>query len=144
MSVMHTERALSWHIRNGFMLTNLACPISRLRGEWEYTTVQRLHHRQTRSHGTEGWKYASENNEWMIVQRATFSTSLNSRNIDKAFRISGSVSGSHLKAVFWYPYPVANSLSCRISNRQTGYWSSLIDTNTSTTFTLLLVIQTQR
>jgi len=43
----------------------------------------------------------------------------------KAFRISGSVSGSHLKAVFGYPYPFANSLSCRISNRQTGYWSSL-------------------
>jgi len=38
----------------------------------------------------------------------------------KAFRISGSVSGFRLKAVFGYPYPVANSLSCRISNRQTG------------------------
>ena len=25
------------------MLTNLAWPISRLRGEWDYTTVQRLH-----------------------------------------------------------------------------------------------------
>ena len=40
----------------------------------------------------------------------------------KAFRISGS--GSRLKWV-GYPCPVANSLSCRISNRQTGYWSSL-------------------
>jgi len=36
----------------------------------------------------------------------------------KAFRIS--VSGSRSKAVFGYPYPVANSLSCRISSRQTG------------------------
>ena len=42
----------------------------------------------------------------------------------KAFRISGS--GSRLIAVFGYPYSVANSLSCRISNRQTGWWSSLI------------------
>jgi len=42
----------------------------------------------------------------------------------KAFRISGSC--SRLIAVFGYPYPVANSLSCRISNRQTGWWSSLI------------------
>jgi len=56
----------------------------------------------------------------MIVQCATFSKSLNPRNIAKAFRISGSVSGSRLKAVFGYPYPVANSLSRRISNRQTG------------------------
>jgi len=30
----------------------------------------------------------------------------------KAFRISGSVSGSRLKAVYGYPYPIANSLSC--------------------------------
>jgi len=37
----------------------------------------------------------------------------------KAFRIYGSVSGFRLKVVFGYPYPVANSLSCRISNRQT-------------------------
>jgi len=35
----------------------------------------------------------------------------------KAFRISGSVSCSRLKAVFGYPYAVANSLSYRISNR---------------------------
>jgi len=45
----------------------------------------------------------------MIVQCATFSKSLIPRNIDK--RISGSVSGSRLKAVIGYPYPVANSLS---------------------------------
>jgi len=38
----------------------------------------------------------------------------------KTFRISGSVSGSRLKAVIGYPYPVANSLSCRITSRQTG------------------------
>jgi len=49
-----------------------------------------------------------------------FSKSLNPKNIDKIVRISASLSGSHLKAVFGYPYPAANSLSCRISNRQTG------------------------
>jgi len=35
----------------------------------------------------------------------------------KAFRISGSVSGFRLKAVFGYPYSVANSLSCRDEHR---------------------------
>ena len=40
----------------------------------------------------------------------------------KAFRISGSAFGFCLKAVFWYPYPVTNSLSCGISNLQRGYW----------------------
>ena len=73
-------------------------------------------HRQTRSHGTEGWKDASEDSEWMIVQCGTFSKSLNPRNIDKGVidkGISGSVSGFRLKAVFGYPYPVANSLSHR-------------------------------
>jgi len=47
------------------MLTNFACPISRFRGgmEWDYTKAQRLHHRQTRSHGAEGWKDASEDNK---------------------------------------------------------------------------------
>ena len=39
--------------------------------------------RQTLSHGTESWKNASEDNEWMIVQCATFSKSLNPRNSDK-------------------------------------------------------------
>jgi len=46
--------------------------------------AQRLHHSQTRSHNTEGWKDASENNKWMIVQSATFSKSLNPRNIYKS------------------------------------------------------------
>ena len=41
-----------------------------------------------------------------------------------AHRISLSVSGSRLKAVFGYPYPVENMLSCRISNRQIRQWSS--------------------
>ena len=35
---------------------------------WHNSTVQRLHHRQTCSHGAEGWKNASEDNKWMIVQ----------------------------------------------------------------------------
>jgi len=107
------------------MLTNLACSISHLRGEWDYATVQRLHHRHTRSQSTEGWKGASENNNWMIVQCATFPEVRILEISIKAFRISRSVSGSHLKAVFGYPYPVANSLSSRISNRQTGWWSSV-------------------
>ena len=81
---MYTERALSCHTRNRFMLSNLACPISRLRVGWDYTTVQRLHYRQTRSHGTEGWKDGFEDNKWMIVQCATFSKSLHPRNIDKS------------------------------------------------------------
>jgi len=51
---------------------------------WHNSTVQRLHHRQTRSHGAEGWKDASEDSKWMIVQCATFSKSLNPRNIDKS------------------------------------------------------------
>jgi len=62
-SLIYTERALSSHTMNRSMLTNLACPIIRLEGEWDYTTAQRLHHRQTRSHGTEGWKDASEDNK---------------------------------------------------------------------------------
>ena len=51
---------------------------------WHNSTVQKLHHRPTRSHGAEGWKDASEDNKWMIVQCATFSKSLNHRNIDKS------------------------------------------------------------
>ena len=66
------------------MLTNLACPIRRLKGEWDYITVQRLHHIQTQNHGTEGRKDAFEDNEWIIVQCATFSKSLNPRNTDKS------------------------------------------------------------
>jgi len=46
--------------------------------------VQRLHHRQSGSHGTEGWKDASEDNKLVIVQCATFSRSLNPKNIDKS------------------------------------------------------------
>ena len=57
--------ALLGYTSNRLMLTNLACP-------WGYTTVQRLHHRQTRSLGTKGWKDASECNNWMIAQCATF------------------------------------------------------------------------
>ena len=51
---------------------------------WHNSTVLRSHHRQTRSNGAEGWKDASEDNKWMIVQCATFSKSLNPRNIDKS------------------------------------------------------------
>ena len=51
---------------------------------WHNSTVQGLHHRQTRSHGAEGWKDASEDNKWMIVLCSTFSKSLNPRNIDKS------------------------------------------------------------
>jgi len=65
------------------MLTNLACPISRLRREWDYNTVQSLHRTQTRSHSTEGWKGASED-KWMILQCATFSKYLNLRIIEKS------------------------------------------------------------
>jgi len=83
---MYTERALSCHTRNAFMLTNLACPISRLTGGMglHYGTEIIVHHRQTGSHGTEGWKDASEANKWMIVQCATFSNTLNPWNIDKS------------------------------------------------------------
>ena len=51
---------------------------------WHNSAVQRLHRRQTRSHAAEGWKDTSEDNKWMIVQCATFSKSLNPRNIDKS------------------------------------------------------------
>jgi len=51
--------------------------------ELHYSTEITVHHRQTRSHGSEGWKDASEDNKRMIVQCATFSKSLNLRNIDK-------------------------------------------------------------
>jgi len=54
----------------------------------------------------------------MQCECAFFSKSLNPRNIDKS--VSDIRIRSRLKAVFGYPYPVANSLSCRISNRQTG------------------------
>jgi len=51
---------------------------------WHNSTVQNLHRGQTRSHGAEGWKDASEDNKWMSVQCATFSKSLNPRNSDKS------------------------------------------------------------
>jgi len=103
---MYTERALlSWHTRNRFMLTNLACPSSRLRGEWDYTTVQGLHQRLTRSHGTEGWKDASENNEWIIVQCATFSRSLNPRNIDKSVSDIRILIQFPFESSFWISVP---------------------------------------
>ena len=51
---------------------------------WQKFRIQRLHHRQTQSHGAEGWNDASEDNKWIIVQCATFCKSLNHRNIDKS------------------------------------------------------------
>jgi len=92
------------------MLTNLACTISNLRGEWDYTMVQRLPHRQTRSQGTEGWKDASENNKCMIVQCATFSESLNPRNIDK--------SGSDIRIRIRFPFESSfwiSGSSCKLT-----------------------------
>jgi len=53
----------------------------------------------------------------MTVQCATFSKSLNPRNVNES--VSDIRICTCLQAVFGYPYPVANSLSCRISNRQT-------------------------
>jgi len=109
------------------MLTNLACTISNLRGEWYYTMVQRLHHRQTRSQGTEGWKDASENNKWMIVQCATVSKSLNPRSIDK------SVSDIRIRIRFPFESSFWISVSgCKLTilpdiHRQAGSWSSLTD-----------------
>jgi len=50
---------------------------------WHNSTVQRLHHMQTRSHGAEGWRDTSVDNKLKIVQSATFYKSLNPRNIDK-------------------------------------------------------------
>jgi len=109
---MDTERTFSFSTSNRLMLTNLAFSISRA---WGYTTVLRLHHRQTWRHGTEGWRHASEGSKWMILQCATFSKIWTLEISRKPFQISTSVSGSHLKAVFGYPYPIVNSLSCRIS-----------------------------
>jgi len=50
----------------------------------------------------------------MIVQCecATFSKSLNPRNIDKSVSDIRVRSGARLKAVFGYPYPVSSSQSC--------------------------------
>jgi len=49
---------------------------------------------------------------------ATFSKSLNLRNINKT--VSDIRVRFPFESSFGYPYLVANSLSCRISNRQTG------------------------
>jgi len=75
------------YIPNTLKIWYVYIPVGRFadwEGEWDYTTIQRLHHRETRSHSTEGWKDASEDNKWMIVQCATFSKNLNPRNIDKS------------------------------------------------------------
>ena len=96
------------------MRTNLACSISRLRGGWGYSTVQRVHYRQTRSHGTEGRKGASEDNKLMIVQ--IFPKVRILEVSVKAFRISGSVSGSRLKAVFGYT-PFRVQIGSHLINR---------------------------
>jgi len=73
------------------MLTNLACSIGRA---WDYTMVQRLHYRQTWSQGTEGWRDASEDTKWMIVQCATF------------FQESESSKCREKRFGYPYPYPV--------------------------------------
>ena len=82
---LYTERALSWLTRNRFVPTNLACPISRLKGDeitlWyrEYT-IDRL---GVMAHMAEKM-LLNEDNKWMIVQCATFSKSLNPRNVNKS------------------------------------------------------------
>ena len=68
---------------------------------WHNSTVQRLHRRQTRSHGAEGWKDASEDNKWLCNVQL-FPKVWILEILIKAFRISGPVSGSRLKAVFGY------------------------------------------
>jgi len=62
----------------------------------------------------------------MIVQCATFSESLNPRNIDECVSDIRIRIRFPFESSFWISGPVANSLSCRISNRQTGSWSSLL------------------
>jgi len=121
-SLIYTERALSWHTRKSFMLTNLACTISNLRGEWDYFMVQRLPGFRAQKAEKMLLKIINEwlCNVWLFPKVWILEISI------KAFLIFGSVSGSRLKAVFGYPDPVANSLSCRISNRQTGSWSYLL------------------
>ena len=109
------------------MLTNLTWPISNLRGKWDYTR-----HRDYTidKHGVMAQKAEKKLlkiiNEWLCNVQLFPKVWILQISI-KTFRITGSVSGSHLKAVFRYPYPVANSQSCRISNRQTGQWSSLAE-----------------
>jgi len=59
-------------------------------------------------------------NLFLVWQDRALSVNINTRNIDKRvsdiqFRIR-----FRSKPVCGYPYPVANSLHCRLSNRQTG------------------------
>ena len=61
--------------------------------------TERLYHRETGSHGTEVRKDASADNKWMIVQCAALPKVWILEISIKSFRISGSVSGSRLKAV---------------------------------------------
>jgi len=56
----------------------------------------------------------------MIAQCATFSKSLNPRNIDKSVWVIRIRIRFPFESSLGYPYPVANSLSCWISNQQTG------------------------
>jgi len=94
---MYTERE-PYLVTPGyrFMMTNFGITL-RFR---DYT----IDNRQTRSHGAEGWKDASEDNKWMIVQCATFSKSLNPRNIDKTV--------SDIPIRIWFPF-------------QSSFWISL-------------------
>jgi len=56
----------------------------------------------------------------MIVQCATFSKGLKPRNIDQSVSDIRILIRFPFESSFGYPYTVANSLSFRISNRQTG------------------------
>ena len=91
---MYTERALSCHIRNRFILTNLPCSISRLRGDgitlrYRDDTLDRLGIMAQKAERC-FWRW------WMnkcnvqlfwkklqLMQCASFSKSLNPRNINK-------------------------------------------------------------
>jgi len=90
LSGLHLSRwklsGYSCYTSNRLMLTNLAWSISRA-WEWDYTTVLRLHHRQAWSHGTEGWRDASED-----------------RKICNFFQESGSSKDREKR--FGYPVPV--------------------------------------
>jgi len=99
---------------------------------WHNSTVQNSHHRQTRSHGAEGWKDASEDNKLMIVQCATFSKSLNPRNIDKSvlhnririrfpFESSFWISLSGLKLTILLDIQPANLIVIISGEFETGY-----------------------
>jgi len=120
---MYSERALSCFTSNRLMLTNLVCSISRA---WDYSTVLRLLHRQTWINGFMAQKAEKMLpkilNKWLCnVKLFPWVWILDISR--KAFRMSLSVSGSRLKAVFGYQYPVSKSLSCWISNRQSDHLS---------------------